>query len=346
MYFKLNYKQYSDLINIENGVFRPLKNFVNQREFEDILNSKYLKNNFFPYPIFLGINKTQFNKIKDKKEITLSYKSYLKIKIEKIKFFTINKDLFGKKIYGKNFKKHPYFKIFKKDNFRFLSFKIIENKQLIKLPKLFLSPSKFKKKIKKKVKVLPSFHTRNVPHTAHQWIHKYLLKKYKSILIHPLIGQYKKGEYKNHYIIKTNIVAAKLLKSKKVFCLPFFSYPRYGGPREAALHALVRKNYGCSHFWVGRDHAGYKNFFSKYDSQKFCKKNEGKLGIKIISKKEPYFCNTCKKITNNCQKKICKKNKISISGTKIRNLILKKKKIPEIFMNKKISKFLNKKSLL
>ena len=55
--------------------------------------------------------------------------------------------------------------------------------------------------------------------------------------------------------------------------IPFFSYPRYGGPK-AALHAVVRKNYGCTHFWVGRDHAGYKNFFKKYESQKFCKKNE------------------------------------------------------------------------
>ena len=104
-----------------------------------------------------------------------------------------------------------------------------------------------------------------------------MIKKFGSLLIHPLIGQYKKGEYKDSYIMKTNFLAKKILNNKNVFCLPFFSYPRYGGPLEATLHAIVRKNYGCTHFWVGRDHAGYKKFFSKYQSQKFCDTIKRKL---------------------------------------------------------------------
>ena len=79
-----------------------------------------------------------------------------------------------------------------------------------------------------------------------------------------MIGQYKKNEYSDELIINSNKLAASLFKSKKVISIPFFSYPRYAGYREAALHAVVRKNYGCTHFWVGRDHAGYKNFYG-YD---------------------------------------------------------------------------------
>ena len=78
----------------------------------------------------------------------------------------------------------------------------------------------------------------------------FLLKKSDTLLIQPLIGQYKIGEYKDDTIIKTNKIIAKTYK-KKVQVIPFFSYPRYAGPKEAALHAIVRKNYGCSKFWVG-----------------------------------------------------------------------------------------------
>ena len=78
----------------------------------------------------------------------------------------------------------------------------------------------------------------------------------------------------------------------------FNSYPRYAGPREALFHAIVRKNYGCTHFLVGRDHAGVGKYYKKYQSQKFCKKYKAKLKIKIISFNEPYLCTTCNKIIN------------------------------------------------
>ena len=157
-----------------------------------------------------------------------------------------------------------------------------------------------------------------------------------------------KGEYNDELINKTNKLASKKFNSKKVFCIPFYSYPRYAGYREAALHAIVRRNYGCSHFWVGRDHAGIKDFYGYNQSQKFCHKNEKKLKIKIIPGKEPIYCLNCKCISNTtCLKRNCnKKDKINISGSKIRELLKKNKLIPEYLMDHKISKLLSKKSLI
>ena len=345
MDFKLNYKQYSDFININYGVFSPLRNFVNKKQFNSILRKKILDKYFFPYPIFFGLDRNQYNKIKNEKTLILKYKSKRLANIKKLDFFDIDKSLFGKKIFGKKFKKHPYFKIFNNENYKFFSFKIYKKFNSNDLPKYFVSPSIFKKKIQR-LKLLSGFHTRNVPHLAHEWIHQYLFKKYGGLLIQPLIGQYKKGEYKDQYIMRSNINATKFLKSTKVFCLPFFSYPRYGGPLEASLHAIVRKNYGCTHFWVGRDHAGYKSFFSKYKSQKFCKLNQKKLGIKIVSEKEPFYCKIHRVVTNKCKTNKCNKNKILINGTKIRSLIKRNKKISNILMRKEISKYLNKNSLI
>ena len=344
MKFKLNYKQYSDILNLNNDVFYPLKKFVNKNEFTLILKKKIFNKKFFPFPIFFGLSRKQFKKIKKSNELDLVYK-YKKItKINKLNFYKINHSLFGKKIFGKNYITHPYYKVFKKENYIFLSFNILKKYKKNNLIKNFISPKVFKKKIKK-INFLPGFHTRNAPHSVHQWIHAYLFKKYGSLLIQPLIGQYKKGEYKDSFIMKTNQKAAEIFKSKKVFCLPFFSYPRYGGPRESALHAIVRKNYGCTHFWVGRDHAGYKNFFSKYQSQKFCKFFKKKIGINIIAEKEPYYCKKHQRVGNNF-KKNSYKNKIFISGTKIRKYILNKKKIPKYMMSSNISNLLGHHSIL
>ncbi len=171
------------------------------------------------------------------------------------------------------------------------------------------------------------------------------IKKKNNLLIQPLIGQYKSGEYKDKVIIKLNKLASKLTNRRRIFVIPFFSYPRYGGPREAALHAIVRKNFGCKYIWIGRDHAGYKNFFKKYESQIFCKKKQYNLGINIIAEKEPYFCKIKKMIVNKCD---CIQNncKILISGSKIRSFLKISKKIDKIYMSKDISKHLNKKSLV
>ena len=345
MYYNLNYKQYSDFLNLTNGVFSPLKNFVTRDQFSKILISNKFKENFFPFPIFFGLDKKQFKKFCKYKKLLFFYNSKKIAEVKNIKFYSINKDLFGEKIFGKNYKMHPYFKVFNKDNYMFLSFEITQVYNTKKLPKYFIPPKLFKKKIQK-IKFLPGFHTRNVPHTAHQWIHNFLFRKYGSLLIQPLIGQYKTGEYKNHIIMKSNLLALDFLKSKKVFCIPFFSYPRYGGPKEACLHAIVRKNYGCSHFWVGRDHAGYKNFFSIYASQKFCKLNQKKIGLNIVSEKEPSYCNIRKIVTNNYKDLKYKNNKILISGTKIRKFLINNKKIPKYLMSSKIAKLISSKSLI
>ena len=344
MKFKLNYKQYSDFLNLTNDIFYPLKNFVNKNEFTLILKRKIFNKRFFPFPIFFGLSRKQFKKIKNNKDLILVYKSKKIAKIDNLNFFHMRHTLFGQKIFGNKFNTHPYYKVFKKENYIFLNFNIVKKYRGQNLLKNFVTPKVFKKKIKR-IKLLPGFHTRNAPHAAHQWIHKYLFKRYGSLLIQPLIGQYKKGEYKDYYIMKTNQKAVEIFKSKKVFCLPFFSYPRYGGPREAALHAIVRKNYGCSHFWVGRDHAGYKNFFSKYQSQKFCKFIKKKLGINIISEKEPYYSKKYHRVGNNFKKSF-NKDKIFISGTKIRNFFLRNKPVPKYMMSPKISNILGYHSLI
>ena len=341
--------QFSDLINLVNKVFYPLKNFVSKEEFEQIIDHKKYKNYFFPLPITFGVSKEVYLKIKKIKKFDLYYKNKYLINIYDVNFYKLDKKKISKKIYGINYLKHPFYNKFIEENYMFMHFKYQKIDKTNLKHRHFISPLIFRKKLKvNKISTLPSFHTRNVPHKAHQWIHSFLFKKFGALLIQPLIGQYKKGEFSDALILKTNILAAKTFNSKKVFSIPFFSYPRYAGYREAALHAIVRKNYGCTHFWVGRDHAGFKDFYGLKESQIFCSKIEKKINIKIIAGAEPFFCSNCKKIKNTkCLDKNClKKNVKKISGSMVRKLLKANKLIPNYLMNQRISRLLSKKSLI
>ena len=120
------------------------------------------------------------------------------------------------------------------------------------------------------------------------------------------LNAYKKFIEKNK--IKKNVILKKITA-------PSFLL----GSRQAALHALIAKNLKCKYFIIGRDHSGYKNFYGEFESYEFCKKNEKKLGIKIIESGSPQFCIKCNKVVfrNECK---CKKSSYDISSTLIRSM--------------------------
>ena len=124
---------------------------------------------------------------------------------------------------------------------------------------------------------------------------------------------------------------------------------RYAGPREAVFHALVRRNYGCTHFIVGRDHAGVSDYYKLYEAQSLSKKYEKELGIKILGMKGPFYCNLCENIVteNTCPHIKSKVNNIEeISGTKIRSMLLGKSKIDKKFLRPDLMKHIKNLNLL
>jgi len=125
----------------------------------------------------------------------------------------------------------------------------------------------------------------------------------------------------------------------KVLLGAFQSYSRYAGPREAVFTALCRKNYGCSHFIVGRDHTGVVNFYSPYAVHELFDRL-GNIGITPIFYKEMHFCAPCGSYVDECEHK--DKQVYRISGTKAREMFLQKRHPPEWFMRKEISQLILK----
>ena len=344
----LNFQEYLELERLKDGSFFPVNNFMTKNEAINVINNLKFKKNIFPLPILLPISEDCYTKITTKKNtLNLFFKNQLVGKILNPEVFKLDLIDLCKKIFNTTSDKHPGVLFYKNKSNIFVGGKTILLKKVFhEFKKYELSPKDVKKtKLQRNIKTLVGFQTRNVPHRAHEFLIRNAIENYDAIFIQPLIGQKKSGDYLPDVIMYSfKILLNKFLVKKKVILGSLTTFMRYAGPREALFHAIIRKNYGCTHFIVGRDHAGVGGFYNKLDAQKLVQKYEKQINIKIIDSTGPFYCNVCNVISTN---KICKhkliNQKTEISGTYIRNLFKKGKTIDNRLINKKLIIDLRKK---
>ena len=184
------------------------------------------------------------------------------------------------------------------------------------------------------------FHTRNIPHKVHEFIQEKAINENfcDGIFIHPVIGPKKLGDFLPEFIINSyNILINDGYLNGKSFLGAFQSYSRYAGPREAIFTALCRKNFGCSHFILGRDHTGVGKYYSKNDFNNALSKLED-LGITPLVFDEYIFSKKRKNYIN--IKDLGEEKLNSISGTQAREMFINNKKPPSWYMRKDISNYI------
>ncbi len=350
MEITISLDDYCKAYNLQIGVYRPLAHFVNSFDITSIAKDFKLKDgSFYPLPIYLPLRDQNLSRQLSGKKIDLIFENNTVGFIEVSEVYEPDKDSLCIDLFGTIDRNHPGVKYFLNEPRYFIS----GAPTIFKAPsftneKYFMSPEQVKaEKSKRGFQTLAGFQTRNIPHRAHEHLQRTSLEICDGILIHPLVGWKKPGDFSKDSIER----AYKILidnfypKNNVIFSL-FYSPMFYAGPREALFHALVRSNYGCTHFVVGRDHAGVGEFYKLYEAHEIASKFADLLDIKFLLLRGPYYCKECCSVVTDrhCRHSgnmICK-----ISGTKVRRSIINGNNMPDWLIRPQIANVLSKQDLM
>ena len=187
---------------------------------------------------------------------------------------------------------------------------------------------------------MAAFQTRNPPHRGHEYLQRLALERFDGLLLHPVVGPKKDGDFDSETIRDSYRVLSGFYPPERVILSDLAISMRYAGPKEAVFHALIRKNYGASHFLVGRDHAGVGDFYSPYSAWETLNELAPRLGIEPVFIPEAFYCPLCGQIATerSCAHPAAQRE--SISMTKVRAMLAAGEAPPERWVRPQVAEVL------
>lgn len=316
----------NDVENIAFGIFSPLNGFVGKENFENILTHGRLENGLpWTIPIILDVDKSTAVKCKEYGEISLRNRNDHFAILYYDDYYHYDKIQLAKSLYLTTDDAHPgVAKTFKlKDTIVSGKIEVFKKKLQSKLEDHRLHPHITRKEIlNRKWNTVVGFQTRNIPHIAHEMLQKAALNIYDGLFINPLIGKKKKGDFRDEVILESYMKLIENYYPKdKVMFVTLHTEMRYAGPKEAIHHAIMRKNFGCSHFIVGRDHAGVGDYYHPFAAHEIFNEFPD-LGIQPIFFPTFYYCKKCLGYAN---ERTCPHGldfREELSGTRMRKMVI------------------------
>ena len=333
-----------DTKNIARGVFSPLEGFMNKLELETVVDEMHLPTGVpWTIPIILDVEKEIADKIAIGENILLTDKAGKLIALFLVEEkYTFDKSRIAERVYQTLDENHPgvYETLGKKDFFLGGKVDLIDDSRE-PFPDFNLDPRETRVLFREKGwRTVVAFQTRNPIHRAHEYIQRCALELVDGLFINPLMGRKKKGDFTDEMILKSyRKMMSDFYPNDRVVMSILPTKMHYAGPREAIHHAIMRKNFGCTHFVVGRDHAGVGNYYGTFDAQKIFDRFPD-LGIEPLKFEHSFYCRKCGSMATVKTCAHSDADRVKPSGTLIRKMISEKKFPPEEIMRKEIAEIL------
>ncbi len=324
----LDRRTLSDLEMIAIGGFSPLTGFMGRADYAQVVESMHLDNGLaWSIPITLSVSEAVAASLQEGRLVRLDapdgrFVGVLELS-EKYAYDKVHEAIH---VYRTNEERHPGVRVVYEQGPINLAGPVwlLERQPHRQFPTYQIDPAESRVLFREKGwRTVVGFQTRNPIHRAHEYIQKCALEIVDGLFLHPLVGATKEDDIPADIRMRCyEIMLEHYYPQDRVILAINPSAMRYAGPREAIFHALIRKNYGCTHFIVGRDHAGVGDFYGTYDAQHIFDEFEpGELGILPLMFEHAFYCMRTKGMATTKTSPSLPEERIHLSGTKVRELL-------------------------
>jgi sulfate adenylyltransferase len=311
--------------NIAKGVVSPLEGFMGREDVDSVVHRGRLADDTpWTIPIILDVGGDEAARFAAGDDVALVVHGRRFAVLHVTEMFSPDRESMAREVYGTTDAAHPGVRQMQALGPVLVAgpVDLVEGALDDPFSRFALAPKETRVLFRAKGwRTIVGFQTRNVPHLGHEYVQKTALTFTDGLFINPVIGPKKPGDFKDDVLLAAYEVLVKhyYLRERAVLAV-LRTQMRYAGPREAIFHAILRKNFGCTHFVVGRDHAGVGSFYSPYASQEIFDKYP-ELGITPLFFTAFFYCRRCGAVAN---EKICphgEADRIQFSGTGLRNAL-------------------------
>lgn len=335
--FALSRDQLLEAENLVDGVLAPLAGFMSEAELRSVVDTMSLPSGeVFPLPIVLDLSEADANAMARHATVELTFEGTAVGELAPTEPYRCDKAHLIRSVFGTEDPAHPGVAQVLAMRDTFVGGRVTLHAHPRERADA-LTPAEVRSRAAAHGwKTMAGFQTRNVPHRAHEYLQRAALEHVDGLLIHPLVGHKKAGDYTPEAVTSGyRALCAEYYPPDRVIFAVLLTAMRYAGPREAVFHALIRRNFGCSHFIVGRDHAGVGSYYGKYEAQTLACAMAERLGIAIMALAGPYYCRRCASVVTEktCRHRVSDPGAVvEISGTEMRALLQAGAPLPEYLM--------------
>ncbi|MCS7140846.1 MAG: sulfate adenylyltransferase [Candidatus Nitrosocaldus sp.] len=329
----------SDVENIADGVFSPLEGFMDHDDLMHVLKDGRLHNGLaWTIPILLDVDSDTGARMKDARDVLLVSKSTVAL-MHVEDCYRYDKLEIARSVYQTTDPSHPGVArtMAMKDIFVHGRIDLVSRANRDELRRYRLTPAESRRMIVERGwRSVVGFQTRNIPHLAHEMLQKSVLNFFDALFINPLIGRKKSGDFRDEVIIRAyEVLVDNYYPKDRVLFATLHTEMRYAGPKEAIHHAIMRKNLGCTHFIVGRDHAGVGSFYHPFAAQEIFKYYPD-IGIEPVFFPAFFYCKRCMGIVSERMCPHPQDYRMELSGTRLRKMITEGERPSELLMRPEV----------